>query len=407
MKAFILAAGKGTRMSPLTAYNPKPLLTVAGKPIIQHTIDAIEDTVDEIIILVGWQSKRIKEKIRSDKVDITFARQEKPLGTAHAVSIAEKYVDGKFICVNGDVIIIDEAVDSFIDDFKKQEGSMMGLARVEDPRSYGVISVQDGLVKDIIEKPEVPPTDLVNAGFYGFTPDIFDAIDRTEKSTRGEYEITDSLRILMDEQELKGHEIVQEGWIELSRPWELLSANWNLLEKGSVKKMEKGEIEDGVHMEGWVSIGEGTKIKRGSYIQGPVCIGKNSDIGPNCLIRACTSIGDNCKVGNAVEVKNSIVMDGTNVPHHNYVGDSVLGMNCNLGSGSKVANLRLDEKNIIVTHRGKKVDTGRRKLGVIMGDNVKTGINSMMNTGTIIGEDSFIGPGSLADGEIGPKSRIQ
>ncbi len=407
MKAFILAAGKGTRMSPLTTYNPKPLLTVAGKPIIQHTIDAIEDTVDEIIILVGWQSKRIKERIRTDKVDITFARQEKPLGTAHAVSIAEKYVDDKFICVNGDVIIIDEAMDSFIDDFKKQKGSMMGLARVEDPTSYGVISVEDGLVKDIIEKPEVPPTDLVNAGLYGFTPDIFDAIDRTEKSTRGEYEITDSLRILMDEQELKGHEIVQDGWIELSRPWELLAANRNLLEKNSVKKVEKGEIEDGVHIEGWVSIGEGTRIKRGSYIQGPVCIGKNSDIGPNCLIRACTSIGSNCKVGNAVEVKNSIVMDGTNVPHHNYVGDSVLGMNCNLGSGSKVANLRLDEKNIIVTHRGKKVDTGRRKLGVIMGDNVKTGINSMMNTGTIIGEDSFIGPGALADGEIGPKSRIQ
>lgn len=407
MKAFILAAGKGTRMSPLTTYNPKPLLTVAGKPIIQHTIDAIEDAVDEIIILVGWQSKRIKERIRSDKVDITFARQEKPLGTAHAVSIAEKYVDDKFICVNGDVIIIDEAMDSFIDDFKKQKGSTMGLARVDDPTSYGVISVEDGLVKDIIEKPEVPPTDLVNAGLYGFTPDIFDAIDRTEKSTRGEYEITDSLRILMDEQELKGHEIVQDGWIELSRPWELLAANRNLLEKNSVKKVEKGEIEDGVHIEGWVSIGEGTRIKRGSYIQGPVCIGKNSDIGPNCLIRACTSIGSNCKVGNAVEVKNSIVMDGTNVPHHNYVGDSVLGMNCNLGSGSKVANLRLDEKNIIVTHRGKKVDTGRRKLGVIMGDNVKTGINSMMNTGTIIGEDSFIGPGALADGEIGPKSRIQ
>ena len=111
-------------------------------------------------------------------------------------------------------------------------------------------------------------------------------------------------------------------------------------------------------------------------------------------------------IGAASEVKNSIVMNGTNVPHHNYVGDSVLGENCNLGSGCKVANLRLDEGNIRAIVKGQLVDSGRRKLGVIMGENVKTGINSIINTGTIISEDAFLGPGATAHGFITPGSKI-
>ena len=111
-------------------------------------------------------------------------------------------------------------------------------------------------------------------------------------------------------------------------------------------------------------------------------------------------------MGNACEVKNSILMEGTHVPHLNYVGDSILGERCNLGAGTKVANLRLDERNVRVPHRGEEVDTGRRKLGVIMGDDVKTGINATIDVGTIIGEGAFIGMGAIARGVIAPRSRI-
>jgi len=169
----------------------------------------------------------------------------------------------------------------------------------------------------------------------------------------------------------------------------------------------KGDVENNVHIEGKVYVSEGASIKKGAYLKGPIYIGKKAEIGPNCYIRPATYIGNNCKVGNAVEVKNSIVMEGTQIPHHNYVGDSVIGKDCNFGSGTKVANLRLDEKEITVVHQEKKVDTKRRKLGVIMGDDVKTGINSMIDPGTIIWQKSFIGPGTVADGEIGPESKIQ
>jgi bifunctional UDP-N-acetylglucosamine pyrophosphorylase/glucosamine-1-phosphate N-acetyltransferase len=99
-------------------------------------------------------------------------------------------------------------------------------------------------------------------------------------------------------------------------------------------------------------------------------------------------------------------MDRTNVPHNNYVGDSILGQECNLGAGTKVANLRLDGKNIIAILKGRPIDTGLRKLGVIMGDEVKTGINSSIDPGTIMGQNSYLGPNALACGSIAPRSRI-
>jgi NDP-sugar pyrophosphorylase family protein len=153
-------------------------------------------------------------------------------------------------------------------------------------------------------------------------------------------------------------------------------------------------------------VGKGTIVKSGTYIEGNVIVGDNSIIGPRAYIRGSTCIGSNCHIGASVELKNSIVMDETNVPHHNYVGDSILGRRCNLGAGTKVANLRLDGRTITSYVKRQPVNTGRRKLGVIMGDDVKTGINASINVGTVIGEGSMIGLGATATGWIEPRSLI-
>ena len=155
-------------------------------------------------------------------------------------------------------------------------------------------------------------------------------------------------------------------------------------------------------IKGSVAIGRGTTVRSGSYIIGPVLIGQDCDIGPNCYIRPCTSIGDGCHIGGAVEVKNSIIMNGSKIPHHNYVGDSVIGEECNLGAGTKIANLRLDEQEIWVAGR----ETKRRKLGAIIGDRVETGINACINVGTMIGNNTQIGPGAIASGIISPDSKV-
>ena len=154
-------------------------------------------------------------------------------------------------------------------------------------------------------------------------------------------------------------------------------------------------------------IGEETNIWHFVHVRKGAKIGKNCNIGPNCYIRPATSIHDDCHIGNASEVKNSIIFSKTNIPHQNYVGDSVIGSGCNLGSGTKIANLRLDKKEISVTHLGKRMNTHRRKLGAIIGNDVQTGINAVINTGCIIGEKVFIAPGALAKGSIASQSIIK
>jgi len=254
----------------------------------------------------------------------------------------------------------------------------------------------------IHEKIASPVSAVINAGLYHFTEDIFASLDRIDRSPRGEYELTDAINILAEEQSMDG--IMIEEWRDVGYPWDQLDANAEMLE--TMDSSNEGEVESNATVEGPVHIGRNTRVMNGAYIQGPVWIGDDCKIGPNCYIRPATSIGSSCHVGSACEVKNSIIMPESNVPHHNYVGDSIIGSSCNLGSGTKIANLRLDKDNIIVTQNRKKVDTGRRKLGAIIGDNVQTGINAMLNVGTLIGNDVFIGPGALAGGEIAPHSTI-
>jgi bifunctional UDP-N-acetylglucosamine pyrophosphorylase/glucosamine-1-phosphate N-acetyltransferase len=183
--------------------------------------------------------------------------------------------------------------------------------------------------------------------------------------------------------------------MDIGRPWDLLDANEYFL--SGLQSVASGEIEPLATLKGSVSVGEGTIIKNGSYIVGPVIIGKNCDIGPNCYIRPGTSIGDNVRIGNAVEIKNSIIMKGTHIGHLSYVGDSIIGERCNFGAGTKVANLRHDGRTIRVTLKGKIMDSGRKKLGTIMGDDVHTGINSMINVGAVIESKAMIGPGELVN----------
>lgn len=407
MKALILAAGESTRMRPLTANKPKPLLHVAGKPFLEHTIISLKNSgITDIVILVGWRSELLQEYFGTGKdlgVKITYMYQTVRYGTAHAIGTARNNFDDAFLCLNGDILTTTELVKGILGNYKKNKSTIMALTKVPDPTGFGVVQLEKNKVKRIIEKPKQYIGDLVNAGVYIFSPKIFDAVDNTKLSPRGEYEITDAIEILINEMShvVYGYEL-STPWLDICMPWHLLNAN-ELLMKG-IKGHNLGTIEKLATVIGQVQIGKNSIIRNGSYIIGPVIIGENCDIGPNCYIRPNTSIGNNCKIGNAVEVKNTIVMNDSNIPHHNYVGDSIIGENCNLGSGTKVANLRLDNKNIYTIVRGERIETNRIKLGVIMGDNVKTGVNSVINIGTVIGENSLIGPGAIVSGAIAPNS---
>ncbi|WP_440952631.1 bifunctional sugar-1-phosphate nucleotidylyltransferase/acetyltransferase [Methanococcoides sp. FTZ1] len=394
MKAVILAAGEGTRMRPLTSSLPKVMLPIGNKPILEHIVDAaIEAGIEGFVFITGYREETIKEYFGSGEkwgVPIEHVHQEEQLGTANAIGCAKGHVEGSFIVLNGDVLVSPDHI-------KKMAGrlndAVITVKKVENPSEFGVIETEGDKVSKIIEKPENPPTDLANAGIYLFGEEIFELIERTPLSPRREYEITDTLQMLIDSSDNVGYELLEDEWIDVGRPWDLLDANKVLLEE--IRPEISGLVEPNATLIGDVSVGEGTLIRNGAYIIGPVVIGKDCDIGPNCFIRPSTSIGNNVHIGNAVEVKNSIIMDDTKIGHLTYIGDSIIGRKCNFGAGTKVANLRHDGKNIKVNIKGKRTDSGRRKLGVIMGDDVHTGINSSINVGTVMESGSFTGPGEV------------
>jgi bifunctional UDP-N-acetylglucosamine pyrophosphorylase/glucosamine-1-phosphate N-acetyltransferase len=394
MKAVILAAGQGTRMGPLTQNRPKVMLPVANKPLLSHAIlSAREAGINEFVLVVGYRAEVVREYFGDGSdmnVSIEYAYQKRQLGTADAVSSAQELVEDRFLVLNGDIIVSSLHIKSLI----KQKSDVVMTARyVDNPSEFGVLEVCDNRVLRIIEKPVKPSTNLANAGVYVFPPSIFDAIRRTKLSIRKEYEITDSLQLLIDEGVDVGYLELSENWLDVGRPWDLLDANEHFL--SCAQSEITGTIEPLATLKGSVSVGEGTIIRNGAYIEGPVIIGRNCDIGPNCYIRPATSIGDNVRIGNGVEIKNSIVMKGTHIGHLSYVGDSIIGEGCNFGAGTKVANLRHDGRTIRVRLKGTLVDSGRRKLGTIMGDDVHTGINSMINVGAIVDSGATIAPGEL------------
>jgi UDP-N-acetylglucosamine diphosphorylase/glucosamine-1-phosphate N-acetyltransferase len=399
LKAVILAAGEGSRMRPLTHTRPKVMLPIANKPILEHLlIEAREAGIREFIFIVGYCDEQVRNYFgRGEKwgVNIAYCEQRKQLGTADALRMVADMLDGSFLVMNGDVVVSREDIGRML----SNGNNTMSVIEVEDSRGLGMVELSEGKVSHIYEKTEKPPTRLANAGLYLFTPDIFTAISRTAKSPRGEYEITDSLQLLMEAgNDISAQEI--KYWLDLSYPWDLLSANELLL--AGLEPQNLGEVEENVVLKEAVSIGRNTVIRSGAYIIGPVIIGEGCDIGPNCYLRPHTSISDGCHVGASVEVKNSIIMRGSKLPHHNYVGDSVIGEQCNLGAGTKIANLRLDKKDV----QAAGIDTKRRKLGAIIGDRVETGINASINVGCIIGNNTFIGPGAVVSGVILPDSKI-
>ncbi len=413
MKAVILAAGEGKRLRPITSSRPKPMIPLSGKPILEHTILGLKSVgIDQILLIVGYKQDIIKEYFQKTShqldVKIDYITQEKYLGTAHAAGYAREFIkDEDFLMMYGDLFVDPEIFKIIIQKFEEKEyEGLITLLEVENPQDYGIIKLNSKeLVEEIIEKPSPNQKagNLANAGIYLFKPSIFKAIEKTQKSIRNEYEFTDSMQILIKEfgGNIIGVSINNYFWNDIGLPWQLFEANKFLLDE--MKSQIFGEIEENVKIHGNVYVGKGTTVKSGSYIQGPCYIGEKNVIGPNAFIRPYTSVENNCHIGMS-EVKNTIILSNTSVPHFNYIGDSILCENVNLGAGTKISNLRFDNKTIKMKIKENYVDSGRRKLGAIIGPNSQTGINASVMCGKKIGENSIIGAHTLINEDVPPNS---
>ena len=407
MKAVLLAAGEGVRLLPITATRPKHLIRVGGKPILQFCLESVKNAgISDVVIVTRYMKEAIRQYFGDGKdldLSIDYVEQETLLGTGNAALAAEPYVDDDFVLVYGDLLFGPDAVKTIIHSHQKSKSAAtVGVVPVDKPENFGIIDLDEKKrVTRIVEKPsaEEAPSNLANAGVYVFPTEIFNMIRQTKTSVRGEWELTDAVTLLAKDGEIVcSAELSRDDWFDVGRPWDLLEANsWAL------KRMEHlvlGKVEQGAQLLGPVSVAESARIRSGAYIEGPTLIGEECDVGPNCYIRAGTSLGKKVRVGNACEVKNSIIMDGTHVGHLSYVGDSILGEHCNLGAGTIMANYRLDGGSIKMMVKDQVMNTGRRKLGAVLGDNVKTGIKSLFMPGVKVGVNSWVGPNFMVERDL-------
>ena len=375
-------------MRPLSGSVPKPMLPVADRPLVAHTVDAaIGAGADEVILVIGYEAETVRDHFGDEYggVPITYAIQEEQAGTADAVRAARDHIDGPFAVLAGDNLYDPESIDALF-----EAGPSVGAYRVGNPTNYGVLSTEGDRVTGIVEKPDDPPTDLANASAYVFPAETREWLD-VDESERGEYEITDVLARVIDEYDVTAVEL--DRWMDVGRPWELLEANeW---EVGDMERRIDGEVHEDADLRGAVVVEKGARVDAGVVVEGPALIRSGADVGPNAYIRGTTLVGEDVHVGHSVEIKNSLLSGGTNVGHLSYVGDSVIGRDVNFGAGTNVANLRHDGNPVKMTVKGERVSTGRRKLGVVFGDGAKTGINTSLNAGVVLSAGAFTKPGEV------------
>jgi len=391
MQAVILAAGRSTRFWPLNEKH-KSLFRIMGRPLISFSLENLKRAGIKEVIIVQSPNKDIERELKKEKfpgLKIKYVVQKVPLGTGHALKTAQAYLKERVLVINGDDYYGAGEIKKVLSHFPS-----MLVKEVKAPFAFGVIVPEKKYVRDITEKSKNPPSNLVNAGCYFIPKSILR--EKIKESSRREYEITDYLRLLAKKEKLVFFKAKE--WFPLSFSWDLFVIKEFLMLR--LKKGIKGRVEKNAQIKGTVFIQEGTVIKSGSYIEGPVYIGKNCQIGPNAYIRPFSLIEDNCRIGQATEIKNSIICSHTKIAHLSYLAGSIVCGDCNLGAGTIVANLRFDQQNVKALIKGERIDTQRKKFGAVLGRGVQTGINVSIMPGVLIGKGAIIGPQTLVNENI-------
>jgi glucose-1-phosphate thymidylyltransferase len=350
MQAVILAAGEGKRVRPLTWSRPKAMIPVANRPIIAYTIDAlVKNGIRDIIVVVGYRKEQVIRFLNQLDLPIEVVIQEKQLGTAHALRQAESRISGDFLLLPGDNYIDAQSV-AKIKDVK----NAILIKEHPSPSNFGVVTIRDGRVESIVEKPDHAPSFLVSTGIYSLNKDFFRYI-------RGN-DITDAISCLI-ESGTSINTVTAEDWQDAIYPWDLLNLNQRLLKHLPASREGTSSRHATIH--GPVHIGKGTTIGPNTVISGPVIIGNDCTIGPNCCIMPDTSIGSRVSIDPLSLIGNTIIMDDTTVSSHSRIVDSVIGERCTLADHTSICMTGgILEIEGVPTHS---------EFGAILGDNVKSG----------------------------------
>lgn len=397
IKVVILCGGIGKRMDPLTV--DKALVSFAGKPLILHQIKTAQKSgLNDFIIICNPNNRSDIESIVSSRKSphAIFVTQEKAEGMANALLKASNDIDDHpFILVSSNDVFDESAYSTLINTYN-QDQSYSAYITAYKVSSYfpgGYLSLnRKNEICSIVEKPKQgkEPSDLINIVLHLHTKPkkLFKYLSTIQSDADDVYEKSLD-KMIEDDNKLKA--VLYTG------TWQAIKYSWHILDIMDVISTRikpdispSAKISPRALIEGNVVIADNVRVYENAVIRGPAFIGENSVIGTNALVRQ-SFIGKQCVVGYNTEIKHSYI--GNNCWFHsNYIGDSVLESDCSFGAGAITANFRLDESNIKVKDGRNFIDTGHDKLGAIIGQGCRIGINSSLMPGIKIGHHAFVGP---------------
>lgn len=353
MKGLLLAGGHGTRLRPLTYTGNKHMLPIGNKPMLLYGLEHLRNAgIKEIGVVLGPIREGVKDVLEDGSpfgVKITYIDQPDPKGLAHAVLISEDFTKGEsFVMYLGDNLL-GRGVMDFVRIFEEKKADcVIGVCPVADVSRYGIVELEGGRPKRLVEKPRSSASNLALVGVYVFNSSIYGAVKAIKPSRRNELEITDAIQVLVTEGKKVEVEHVKGWWKDTGKPEDLLEANQLVL--SGLQGEVKGELSSETTQTGNLSIGVGSKTVGSVNIRGPVIIGSDCVIGPDVFIGPYTSIGDGCKVRN-VDVENSIVMKNCTIESGKRIVDSLIGNNSTIADSSarvpKGCKLILGEKSFV------------------------------------------------------------
>ena len=393
--AIVLAAGKGTRMK---SKKSKLVQKIYGKEVVRRAVENAEKAgVGEIVAVVGYMKEEVMA-VLGDKVK--YAVQDEMLGTGHAVLQAKEYLKGKkgkVLVLNGDVPLIrPETLNKLLEkSIENKEYASLLTAIYDNPKGYGrIVRDEGGNIAAIVEEKDTTDDQKeikeINAGIYCF--DIEELLAALENlspdNAQGEYYLTDVIEI-MNKKGLKTGAVVVEDNTEIlgiNDRIQLEMLTKVLQMRINTEYMRKGvTIEDinTTYIYDDVEIGMDTVIHPNTTIKSDVKIGEDCEIGPNAYIRKGCRLANNVKIGNFVEIKKTIIGEGTKVPHFIYLGDCEVGEKCNIGCGTITCNY-----------------DGFHKSKTIIGNHSFIGSNSNLVAPVNIGDETFIAAGSTITDDV-------
>lgn len=386
MKAIILAASRGSSLLPFTATRPKPMIPVSGRYLIENSIELLKAAgVNDFVVIIGHERHKITSFFQHGDdhgVNLSYITQEDPHSIGAAVAEARnKVLPGEyFLLLYGDILTRGNIFLQTLQSFNSFRGPVAAICLTPSSKPYGNVYLDNQMrITRIIEKPaESDLGNYVLAGVFVLPSQFFELLDRTAS------DMEQALALLLGEPGLWAS-IWEDEWIDMVHPWDVLRGNRIMMEPWSNAFIAAdAQLRGDVKIEGPVYIASGVVIESGSVLRGPCYVGPNTYVGNNVLIRNYTSIGSGCTIGYGVEMKNCVMFGHSRVGRLSFIGDSVIGENVNIGSGTMTVNATLEGKTVSVLVDGVLQDSGFNKLGAFIGDNVEIGASNTMPAGIMI-----------------------